>query len=78
MMDFETYKEIYSDKSPAEKLRLMIENFGRRESAALGECESYMRKNESDVDYWQSEYNGMNRRIAWLYGEIIAALEEEK
>ena len=78
MMDFETYKEIYFDKSPAEKLRLMMENFGRRESAALGECESYIRKNESAVDYWHREYNAMNRRIAWLYGEIIAVLEEEK
>ena len=76
-MTLEAFKEIHAGKTAAEKLDLLIENMYYIRNNAVSAERDRMNHNTKGEEYCRSEEQHMQLRVAWLYGEIMKALEEK-
>lgn len=70
-MTFDEFKNSYGDKTPKEKLNLMLEQvlYMITDAVLQGEAHSQEERN-----YWATEQNHMWERIQWLKEEIEKSL----
>ena len=77
-MTFEDFKDVYKDKTAAEKLDLLIENEGYRRNNAVSAERERMNRNEKGEEYCRNEERQMKLRVFWLYTEIMSALKAQE
>ncbi len=71
-MDFQAFKEIYGGKSLIEKIELLIKTMEIWSDDRL----AYQRAgNREDQDYYKNEIKAMEKRIDWLYEELVTGLQ---
>ena len=68
-MNLEDFKDVYKDKTPVEKLRLLVNAV-----EAVERC----RHGGGDEDYLAREREGQKERANWLYSEIVKALKAQE
>ena len=70
-MTFDEFKDSYGDKTPKEKLDLMLEQILYMRTDAILQGEAHSRE---ERNYYCSEQNYMWERIQWLKEEIEKSL----
>lgn len=77
-MTLEDFKDVYKDKTPLEKLKLLIvqTNYIRDDVRSLARDE--MNGNEKGADYMRSEIKAMEDRIQWLYDQLAPVLKAQE
>lgn len=53
-MTLESFKEVYSDRTPQKKLELLVRQFDNKESDAIARCRATMNGNFRDEQYYAS------------------------
>ena len=75
-MTFEEFKDVYKDKTPVEKLKLMQLQHDYWRSDTKYRVDANWQGNFEDARYWSGECDGMRDRVAWLHEEITKELEK--
>lgn len=70
-MTIEEFKDVYGDKSPAEKLQLLATQYEILCSDVVSRNDERWSRN---TEYWDNEIRVMRARIEWLMREILGAL----
>lgn len=74
-MSFEDFVGIHKDKTPVEKLWLLVVTMNMMGTCRVNYATS---ENIESRTHCQSELEGQRQRAEWLYDEIKAALEGAK
>ena len=77
-MKLEDFKDVYKDKTPIEKLKLLAIQFDVLRQDAVNRKDANWRGNYDEVAYYDNECEAMRARIEWLMGEITKALEGQE
>lgn len=78
-MTFESFVDVYKDKSPVEKLDLLVEQVALIHQKEQFAYEATIRGNREDHDYYVSEADHMRKRAKWLYdglADILKSVEK--
>ena len=75
-MTLEDFKDVYQDKAPIEKLRLMAIQFDLLRQDAVNRKDANWRGNYDEVAHYNNECEAKRARIEWLMEEINKALKE--
>jgi len=74
-MTLEDFKDVYKDKTPVEKLKLMQEQHYVWRYDMKDRIDANWRGNFEEAQYYARECDAMRDRIIWLHEEISKALE---
>ena len=77
-MTLEDFKDVYKDKSPVEKLKLMAVQFDYWRQDAVDKADASWRGCDDDIRYYRGECAAMAARVKWLMEEIEAALTPQE
>ena len=73
-MNFETFKEIYENKSLEDKFYLFNQTMQLISGINRQIENAEWRRNQEDADYERRELEHMNRRAEWLFDEIVTGI----
>ena len=77
-MTLEDFIDVYKNKSPAEKLDLLTEQYYFLRQDEIEKTNASWRGSDDDVNYLRGECMAMAERIKWLMSEIRAALAAQE
>ncbi len=73
-MTLEDFKDVYKDKTPVEKLKLMQVQHNYWRNDMKDRVDANWRGNFEEAQYYARECDAMRDRIIWLHEEISKAL----
>lgn len=77
-MTLEDFKEVYKDKTPLEKLQLLIVQTDYIRDNVRSMERDRINGNEKGADYMKSEIRAMEDRIQWLYDQLAPVLKAQE
>lgn len=77
-MTLDEFKDVYKDKSPVEKLRLMQVQHDYWRQDVKDRVDANWRGNFEDASYYARECDAMKDRVVWLMEEITKVLEQQE
>lgn len=77
-MTLEDYKDIHKDKSPLEKLLLLMETESTINTCVSKRVDAIWRRNWHEVNRWDNECSAQKQRALWLVSEIQRALSQKE
>lgn len=77
-MTLDEFKDVYSGKTPVEKLRLMVDQFDNWRNDTKHRVDANWRGNFDEAAYYASECEAMKDRVKWLYDEISNVLKAQE
>ena len=73
-MTLDDFKDVYANETPAKKLVLLLHQIDYIRADAESMESAKWRHNDEERAYWEGELEAMYRRVAWLYSELMVAL----
>lgn len=77
-MTLEDFKDVYKDKTPLEKLNLLIVQTDYIRDDVRSLERDRINGNEKGADYMRSEIKAMEERIQWLYDRLVPVLKMDE
>lgn len=74
-MGFEDFVDVHKDKSPVQKLYLLVRTMNMIASARVGLATA---QNPDSEEHYRREIEGQDKRAEWLCNEIEGALKGAK
>ncbi len=69
-MKLKTFKEIFGNKTPMEKLGILMDQIDTLADDKANAIDAKWRRNLKEADFWRMECVDIRERINWLYQEI--------
>lgn len=77
-MTLDDFKDVYKDKTPLEKLRLLLVQTDIIRGDARNQESAKWRCNDEEAAYWRNEIHAMEERIQWLYDQLAPLLKAQE